>query len=319
MTRATGSLAKVVYGEETTFNVAPSPFGGHVISSHTYGGSAAVTKEELVSDVISANRARQENAVVTGNQSGAISVPFNLSINGLPRLMKHALGPVVTTGSGPYTHTIKRGALPIGMHFEYQYPDISTNISHGGGRVNSLSANIANSGLIAGTLEVLTAGSAAISGTALATSPTTPTHKPIHHKSATSVQEGGSAAEITGLEWNIANNLDDTDYVIGNVQRKSLVEGIGDLTGTLMVNFENDAFYKKWLEDTKSSLKISLVWDPGNEEMTIDIPNIRYIGEVGPGVPSSQGITLTLPWRAMYDATAQSDIVVTVINSEATL
>ena len=319
MSRAIGSASRIIMGEETVWAQPPAPFNGLVLSSLQYGESLRGSREELLSDTITSRRSHLE--AIQGNESAGGSFPFNLSIEGIPKLLKHALGPVQTSGTGPYDHVIKRGALPIGMHVEKQFLNMqpAQYIVYPGARVSVLNLSIANTGLITGTLDVMAKNQGAMSGTPLDASPTEPNHYPIHHKSATTVEAGGVSANIVGFELSITNNLDESDYIIGSAQKQSLDEGKGDVTGTVTFRFENSTHYEKWFNDAQDSIKVNLTWPSSLGTMEFFVPKNVYNGEVGPAIETSQGIILAMPFRGIEDSVQQSDIVITIQNNEATI
>lgn len=312
MTQATGAHAQLSYVEETTFGTTPGSPAMKLLKAATYGATLGADIEELQSNSINSSRAVE--AARGGNITVAGSLPFELPALGFGTILKHVLGANVTTGTGPYTHTIKRGALPVGLTIEKGFTDISQYLVYTGCRFNSMALSLSPQGIVTGSLEVAGQDEAA-SGTSLG-SPSSVAHNPFVHHEAT-VLEGGGAADILGLEANITNNLKVDNFVVGNRNIVSLPAGKGDATGTVTFLFEDLVKYNKWLNETESSLKVT--YSDGTNSIEFFWPKVKFFGGASPAIDTDQGIVLTMNFRAIYDSTEATDLKVTIINTEATI
>lgn len=90
MTQATGGSARICYVEEVTYGTTPVAPSMKVLRAAAFGESLGSTTEELTSNAISATRAVQD--IKPGNIDVAGAIPFELSIDGMATLIKHALG-----------------------------------------------------------------------------------------------------------------------------------------------------------------------------------------------------------------------------------
>lgn len=313
MVQAIGANAYLSYVEESTWGTTPGSPSMVLLKAATYGETLSANMEELRSNSINGNRAVEY--VRGGNFDIGGGIPFEASLLGFGTILKHALGDNTTTGAGPYTHTIKRGTLPAGLSIEKGFSDISQYFVYTGVKVNSIDFNVQASGLVTGTLNVL-GKSVSASGTSLGT-PSSSTHTPIVHHEATAVNEGGSSATILNLTCSITNNLKSDDYNVGSRYRAALQEGKGDTTGTVTFLFENLTLYNKWLNETNSSLDVTFT--QGSSSLKLDFPSIYYTGQAGPVIETDQGLVVAQNFRAVYDSGEASDVVATLINTEATI
>jgi hypothetical protein len=313
MAQASGSNAQVIYGEESTYGTAAS--SGIFWKGATYGESFGGSTEELQSEAINASRSVQDTKA--GNISVGGSIPFELSTVGMGTILKHLMGSNATTGAGPYTHTMKRGALPTGLTIEKGYTDITQYEMFTGCKIDSMALSLNPEGLVTGTFEFSGQDQAA-SGSSFDASPTDLGHTVIAHHEATTVEEGGGAAVLLGFELNIANNLDKSKYQVGSQYIASLPEGKGDCTGTVTFMFEDLTYYNKWLNETATSLDITLT-DTASNTIRFYMPNVKYTGDGSPKIESAQGVVIALNWRAIYDATEATDVEIVLVNGEATI
>lgn len=314
MAQASGSNAQIIYGEESTYGTAAT--SGIYWKGATYGEGFGGSTEELQSNAINASRAIQDTKA--GNVSVGGSIPFELSCVGLGTILKHLMGSNATTGAGPtYTHTMKRGALPVGLTIEKGFTDITQFELFTGCRIQSMALSLNPEGLVTGTMDFVGKAQSA-SGSSFDGTPTDLGHTVIAHHEATTVEEGGSAETLLGFEINISNNLDTSKRAVGSQYIASLPEGKGECTGTVIFQFEDLTYYNKWLNNTATSLDITLT-DSSSNTIRFYMPNVKYTGDGSPKIESPQGVVIALNWRAIYDVTEATDVEIVLVNTEATI
>lgn len=223
-------------------------------------------------------------------------------------------GAQVAVGAAGYKHVIKRGALPAGFGIEVGHTDIALYEDFDGCRIDQLSLTLGTSGLVTGSLSIVGKSMSAPTDSALGT-PTSVAHDPFVHHEAT-VLENGVALEASSFDLTLSNALDPQRWV-GSRTISSLGAGRGDLTGRLSVLLKNSALISKVLNETSSDTRVFFEAPGGSVDFKM--PKIKYFGDAGAGIPTDRGIVLGVEWQALNDAAAASDIVVTIINSEATL
>lgn len=312
MPQAQGSLGYIAYIPETTWNTTPASPQLIQIKAGTYGESLGMEIDEHISNSINANRSVE--TVRGGNRHFRGTIPIEFAALGLGPLLKAAIGPVVTTGAGPYTHNIKRGTLAAGMTIEKGFTDIAQYMVFTGCKPAKLAGSVSPSGIFTGSMDIMGGGMSA-SGTALDSVLTVPVHTPFMEHEAV-VLENAIGVTVLGFDFEINNNLDEV-LAVGQRGPAAITEGKGDCTGNVTVMFENLTLFNKFLNETASELRITFT--NGANSLAFYFPEIRYIGDAVPKISSPQGIVVPLKFRAIYDTVALTDVQVTLINTEATI
>lgn len=122
------------------------------------------------------------------------------------------------------------------------------------------------------------------------------------------LHEGGEALGVlTEITLTLENGLEPR-FVIG--EKNSIRSSVGrsNLTGQVTGYFENSALVKKFLDETPSSLVFTLP-DGAGDDMTFYVPHLKYTGGQ-PDVSGEGPITLTMPFQALYDETADTNLVI---------
>src|SRR3990167_4024699 len=107
MAQAQGSKARLVYEIESTFGRTP---GGTASKKMFFRNESLAEKIELISsESLRGNRNPLKPVRGIRDVSGSISFEMAPQVG---TILRAALGANTTTGSGPYTHTMKIGDLP---------------------------------------------------------------------------------------------------------------------------------------------------------------------------------------------------------------
>lgn len=312
MAQATGANARFSFVQESTWGTTPGSPSMKLLKAAGYGESLGAEIELLKSNAINSNRSVE--IVRGGNIKVKGGIPLEVAALGLGTILKNALGTNVTTGAGPYVHTMKRGALPAGMSIEKGFVDLAQYFVFTGSKINALNLSIPNNGLVTGSLDVIAKQMSAPSGTSLGT-PTATTHVPFTEWEAV-CKEGGSVATFLNMNLSITNNLDAVE-ALGSRYIASLMETKGEVTGEVTLMFDSVTVMNKWLNETSSSLQVTLT----NAANSFDVlvPNIRYIGDATPKIQSEKGVVLPLKFQGIYDSVTGTDIQFTLTNTETTV
>lgn len=221
----------------------------------------------------------------------------------------------VTVGAGAYKHVITRSALPVGFGIQVAHADINQFEVANGARIESLSCSIGNSGLVTGSISIVYATAENL-GTTVGT-PTSLAHVPFAHHECT-LMEGGATANVVAFDFNIANELDPSNN-LGSRTINSCSEGMGTATGKITTLYEDATMINKVINETASSIRAFFGAASGAGSVMFKFPYVKYYGKAGVGIPTKKGLILPSDWHADSNSGAASDIVVTIINSEATI
>lgn len=310
--QATGSQSYIAICDETTYGVTPNTPTLQKLTAMVYGESLGASYEEVVSNSVNGTRAKSD--VRNGNQTVSGRIPFELSIASLGKLFKHAIGTPTKTGSGPYVHTYKRGALPPGMSVQKWFADIAKGYNFTGCRVNSLALTIGNTGAVTGDIELM--GQDMVPATAvLGTLADDIAHKQVLHCEA-GVTIDGTAAALVSANLTITNGLDG-QRAVGSRTLRSLREGVGEITGQLTMFFEGVTSANDVINETSRNVTITFTHADGSLE--IELPATKFTGDPVAKIASDKGLTVVHNFRALLSAADQSDIVVTLTNGQETV
>lgn len=111
--------------------------------------------------------------------------------------------------------------------------------------------------------------------------------------------------EVTEFSINLANGLEMRNVVGSKFTLRPSI-GRSNLTGSATVYFENADFLNKFLNETETSLSITLPDGAGNSYI-VTIPRLKFTA----GQPDTAGqgsITLSMPFQALRDTTTASNI-----------
>lgn len=320
MPQAKGANARTIIQEETTYKVSPAADAMLVYFSQN---TLKLNRGRESSDILRGNRNPTKSARGDDDISGAIVTELQAYI-GL--LLKAALGSVVTTGAGPYTHTIKIGSALPSLLIEKGFPDISQYFLYNGCKVNRVSMDVTRKGLQRVTFDFLgakeTTGSTSFDDTATDLGKVS-----FDGLTVASIQEGGSdiarVVSINGLT--VENDLDPDGYNLGGGgERDDLSEGLVKVSGTLVARFDDLILYNKAIGDTESSLLIK--WQvgdgsgsAGNESLELRIPELVYAANA-PVIQGPRGVLAELPFEAFYDNSSEATSIQAILkNAQATI
>ena len=122
------------------------------------------------------------------------------------------------------------------------------------------------------------------------------------------LKESGSViAAITEIQLTLENGIDPR-FVVGSKETIRPQVGRSNLSGQITAYFENSALLDKFINETETSLEFTLPDLAGNE-YTFVLPRIKYNGGQ-PDVSGQGAVLLTMPFQALFDDTAGSNIVI---------
>lgn len=214
-----GSRCWLGIGEESTYNTPVSPSKFFEIMEESIG-----SKQNWIAIPTLRNASQSQRTKSTASVEG--SFKLNLSYGGHERLLKHALGGMVTTGSGPYTQAFTlQQELPVGLtlHVNRDATNMGTAWVYSGCQIQKLTLSMKPQSILMAEVSII--GSDA-SQASVAT-PTFPTFEPIDwtHVSDVEAKAVLDAVTLPGCkEWEITieNNLATDRYGLNSRSRFGL-------------------------------------------------------------------------------------------------
>lgn len=298
MTIANGAQHSLHYVAETTYGTTPSTPSFSPLP-HT-GTTLAVTKDAVESEKIRGDR--QVEDFRHGNKTVGGDITAELEYEAFDDLLEAAL---CGTWS---TDVLKAGTTRRSFTIQRKFGDLATPEFHTykGCEINSLALSVSPNAMVTTTFGIigkdLTLGTSAIAGSTFGTdSGNTP-----FDSFTGSISEGGSSiATVTAIELSLENGIEPL-FSVGSQTTNRPAIGRSRLTGTLTTYFESKALYEKFLNETASSIVLTLTDVDGNDYV-ITIPNVKY-NSGQPDVAGEGAVTVAMEFIGLYDSTETSQI-----------
>lgn len=320
MAQQRGSTTKILYATATSFKENQASLSGQAYILPFVSESLRYSRNLLTSKTIRASRNAQKP--VRGNVDAAGDLNFELAPQ-YGRLLHHIFGSYTaqTGGAGTYTHTFKVGDLPAGMTIEKQFTDLASAqyFKYTGCKVNNFKLTAKSEGFIDCSVNIMGAKEI-VSGSSMDPAPVDLGHTPFDGFGCT-IKEGGAALAVaTQIDFTLENGLDGNTYVIdGTGERYSLPEGAVKVSGTVTALFDSMYLYNKALNNTETSLEITLAngtgdGTAGNEKLVFTLSETIFKPQA-PVVSGPTGVLVELPFEAYYNDDANASTLMAVLNS----
>lgn len=332
--QASGANGDVIFAEEDcigTFQTDSSKWKGLRITS-------GETLESSINRFESAELTPTRDVLNTagGNIRAGGGVNFELAPEGWATIMKHLLAatPTVSGSVGAFCHIIKSGnTFPnAGLSLEKRFNDINKFLRYWGCRIDSLNLNFPQEGYVTGSMNLLgfgeisdenasqyqPPGTYGPSGVSVSPAATFPTDEPFVTFSSV-IQEGNPLANVTFVQSAsiaINNAFEQDGFIIGSRYRACLTPGKRSITGNLQIFFKNLIHYNKFLNETRTALRF--YFERGSKSIEFYLPRVEFTGE-SPKISTPGGLSMNLPWRALYDSTEGCALRVTIKSTEANI
>lgn len=301
MTIANGAQHSLHYVAETTYGTTPSTPSFSPLP-HT-GTTLAVTKDAVESEKIRGDR--QVEDFRHGNKTVGGEVSAELEYEAFDDLLEAAL-------CGTWTSDVlKAGTTRRSFTLQRKFADLATPEFHTytGCEVNSLSLSVAPNSMVTTTFGIigknLSLGTSAISGSTFGSDVG---NSPFDSFTGSITEGGSSIATVTSIEMTLENGIEPL-FSVGSQTTNRPSIGRSRLTGTLTTYFESKTLYEKFLNETGSSIVLTLT-DPDGNDYAIELPNVKY-NSGQPDVAGEGAVTIAMEFVALYDTTDSSQIVVT--------
>jgi|AntAceMinimDraft_13_1070369.scaffolds.fasta_scaffold09357_6 hypothetical protein len=296
-----GSRSSLAYIAETTFGTTPSTPTFATLPFNTH--SLDVTKDRVEGNEIQADRMPRVDR--HGNKQAGGSIEVDLRKGDYDAFLESAF---LNSFS---TNTLKVGTTPKYFSIEDAANDISQFRLFTGMSVSTLNVSIAPNQMVTATFDMVgkTGTQAATTGSTGGTPTASSANAPFDSYSGT-IEDGGSAISIvTSIDFSVTNSLAPT-FVVGSDSAQQLEFGRAVIEGTMTVYYEDAALINKFLNETESSIEVSVNDPSGASAYTFLFPRVKYNGASVP-VQNPQSRLITLPFVSLYDTTENSNLVLT--------
>lgn len=301
MAFAQGSRSSLAYIAETAFGTTPTtptfaylPFNTHSID---------LSKDRVEGNEIQSDRMTRVDR--HGNKQAGGSVEVDLRKGDFDEFIESAFF------SSFSTDVVKIGTTPKYFTIEDAAEDISQYRTFTGMAVSGMSVSIAPNQMVSTTFDMV--GKDMTQAATTSSTGGTPTaatsNQPFDSYSGT-ISDGGSAVSIvTSIDFSIQNSLAPT-FVVGSDAAQSLEYGRAVVEGTMTVYYEDATLINKFLNETESTIEVSVDDPTGANSYTFLFPRVKYNGASVP-VQNPQSRLITMPFVGLYDATEATNIKLT--------
>jgi len=296
-----GSRSSLAYIAETTFGTTPATPTFATLPFNTH--SLDVTKDRVEGNEIQADRMPRVDR--HGNKQAGGSIEVDLRKGDYDAFLESAF---LNSFS---TNTLKVGTTPKYFSIEDAANDISQFRLFTGMSVSTLNVSIAPNQMVTATFDMVgkTGTQAATTGSTGGAPTASSANAPFDSYSGT-IEDGGSAISIvTSIDFSVTNSLAPT-FVVGSDSAQQLEFGRAVIEGTMTVYYEDAALINKFLNETESSIEVSVNDPSGASAYTFLFPRVKYNGASVP-VQNPQSRLITLPFVSLYDTTENSNLVLT--------
>ena len=312
MTQQRGANAQIQIGIESTYGTASST--GFVLPMNSCG--------------VVGTKARNSPATLTGTRNPVEPFAGNQDVNGdivvpidsaaMPYWLITMFGDPTTTGASPYVHEYKIASSMPSFTLEKAFTDIDSNVYERfvGCKVSTFSMTAGGDGELVGSIGVLGAQMSEETS-AMDASPTTVSIDRLDNFEAALTEGGGALTNATEVTINIDFGLDPDQFVIGGSGvRGDIPEGIVQVSGNLMTLFEDKTLLDKALNDTESSIKLT-VTGSASSVFELEIQELLYAVN-GIPVDGPQGLRTSLDFTGFYENGSEASAIVARVTNSVT-
>ena len=301
MAFAQGSRSSLAYIAETAFGTTPTTPTFAYLPFNTH--SLDLTKDRVEGNEIQSDRMTRVDR--HGNKQAGGSIETDLRKADFDELFESAFFNTFST------NVLKVGTTPKYFTMEDEAADISQYRLFTGMAVSNMSVSIAPNQMVTGSFDMVgkTMTQSGSTGSTGGTPTAASSNQPFDSYSGT-ISDGGSAISIvTSIDFSLANSLAPT-FVVGSDAAQSLEYGRAVVEGTITVYYEDETLINKFLNETESSIEVSVDDPTGLNSYTFLFPRVKYNGASVP-VQNPQSRLITMPFVALYDATEGTNIKLT--------
>jgi len=301
MAFAQGSRSSLSYIAETTFGTTPaSPtFANLPINSH----SLDLTKDRVEGNEIQADRMSRVDR--HGNKQSGGSIEVDLRKGDYDELLESAFF------NSYASDVLKVGTTPKFFSMEDAANDIDQYRLFTGLSVSTANFSIAPNQMVTATFDMVGKGmtQAGTTGSTGGTPTASSVNAPFDSYSGTISDGGAGISIVTSIDFSLSNSLAPT-FVIGADSSQSLEFGNAVVEGTMTVYYEDETLINKFLNETESSITVSVDDPTGANTYTFEFPRVKYNGAAVP-LQNPQSRLITLPFVALFDSTENTNLKMT--------
>lgn len=294
MAFAQGSRSSLSYIVESTFGTTPAgDFTNLPFSTH----SLNMTKDRVEGTDIQADRMPRVDR--HGNRTVAGDIVADLRNTDYDPFIEAAM---LSSWS---TDVIKVGTTPKFFSLEDYAADIDQARLFTGCTVNTMGVSLAPNQMVTTTFGIV-GKDMSISATEKTQIAAT-TDNPYDAYSGDLEIAGSASAIVTAMDFTVTNGYAPT-FVIGDETAPALEFGRATVEGSLSAYFEDAALINRFIDETETSLKVTV--GDGTNSMEFFFPRCK-INSADVGVDGPESRVVALSFVALYDDTEDTNLRIT--------
>jgi hypothetical protein len=290
------SQTRIAYIEETTYGTTPST--PTLLEQRFVSESLNANIENIVSNEIRADRNVSDTIQIGQNAGG--SVDFELSYGSFDDWLESLMHGTWSS------NVLKNGNTQKSFTVEKTFEAGATDQYHRftGAIANTLSLSMQTQQIVTGSFGFLAKGAttaqAAIAGSSYTGANTNPVINAATNFASLAIT-GVSSIDLTQLNLNITNNLRQ-QQVIGSLDSRGVGAGRFEVTGDMVMYFENEEAYDLFINSTETDLTFVL-GGASTKKYTFELAKVKFeSGEVVAG-GNDQDVFVNLSFRGLFDGT----------------
>jgi len=300
---ARGSYHGLSYVTETTAGTTPGSPTMRAFRYTTVG--LALSKTSFQSNEIRSDRQIADLRHGVKQTGGPIGFELTYT-TGIFDFFSAALFGTWTTAASP---VLKAGTTAKSFTIERRFTGLATPQYHvfTGQYVNQLDLTLPTDGMVTGSFGMM-GMDFSTSTTTLGAPAAENSNSPFDSFSGSFTEGGTANGVITEVRLTVNNNMQHV-FVIGSNSAAAVLDGRCNVTGSVSAYFQDSTLFNKWLNETETSLNVSLQ-DPDGNAFALFMPRVKYSGGDNP-VNDEGPIVMNMPFQALYDSTTGTALQIT--------
>ena len=294
-TYSSGSTVVLKYIVEVTYGTTPATPTMKVLRGRP--SKIDLKKETYTSDEVRSDRAISD--VRHGMRKAEASIDGDFLFNDWDDFIEAGL-------QGTWTANVcKLGTTVRSFSIEQGFTDIAQYRLFKGMCVNKIKVSCKPGAMASITFDFIGRDEVTAGATAATSTTAAGTTSPMSYNLGTVTEGGSGIVYLTGIEFEIDNGLAHVG-VIGSDLTPAVFNGRSSIKGTVTALFKDQVMLNKFLNETESSIVLTLI-DPAANQHVITLPRVKYTG--GDVAPPKEGpVIITLPFEALYHSGSSTNI-----------
>jgi len=309
MSFSSGSQRDLYFKKEVTYGTVDPTAGGSAPAGfeeiRNTEDSISLVRDNFVSDERRGDRGIHDMRL--GNKQPAGDIGFEFSYDSFDEFLAGALC------SAWNTLELKKGTTLSSYSLVKSFSDISEYQLFTGGVINTLSLDINPNAMVTGSFGMIFKDMSSSTGAYVTSPSATGTNRPFDGFTGL-ITEGTDAGTTIGVVSSLSLSLDngfERNFVLMSNTNPQVTWGKSNITGSMVLYFEDTTEYDKFVGETESGLTVTLDdLEAGGNTYIINLPRIKYTSADAP-VNSDGATMITMNFQALDDSAEASNIVIT--------